>query len=385
MGGKDILNLDYYYGSESEQYSFFRIPRLLIKDSRFRRLSNEAKLLYGLMLDRMSLSRRNGWLDEQNRAYIRYSISDVCEDLGCSKNTATKLMMELDTQHGIGLIERIRVGLGASNIIYVKNFASAGEDPEEPAKQPDITDSQNLGNRNPKTWESAIPENGKQESHDVGISNPKTCESEISECGNPDSQRLGANYNYMNKTEQSQADRSYKNGNNPIYRSDPDPAGQSYGRNAGETTGRMDRMDERSNETAVISATFEKASPYRTLQECKNAVGEQIGLDDLYLVYPDSRHHRELVEEIFRLLVELYYNPRENLRIGSQEYRWDFIIDRLKELQEDHIRYVIECFTRTSTQIHDIRSYLFRSLINAPATIDHYYQADANYDGGLTE
>lgn len=205
MRGKDTLNLEYYYGSESEQYSFFRIPRLLIKDSRYRRLSNEAKLLYGLMLDRMSLSRRNGWLDEQNRAYIRYSIGDVCEDLGCSKNTATKLLMELDTQHGIGLIERIRVGLGASSIIYVKNFASVGDDllkenrqekksPAEEnrrwdaqqsqdksdecrtengfgeaANQPFITDSQKMGIRNPRIRESAFLKVVNQESQKMGV------------------------------------------------------------------------------------------------------------------------------------------------------------------------------------------------------------------------
>lgn len=64
------LELDYYYGIESEQFSFYRVPRILIKDERFKRLSSDAKLLYGLMLDRMSLSMKNGWFDENNRAYI---------------------------------------------------------------------------------------------------------------------------------------------------------------------------------------------------------------------------------------------------------------------------------------------------------------------------
>ena len=66
----DTINFDYYYGIEAEQFSFYRVPRLLIKDERFKGLSSDAKLLYGLMLDRMSLSMKNGWLDDENRAYL---------------------------------------------------------------------------------------------------------------------------------------------------------------------------------------------------------------------------------------------------------------------------------------------------------------------------
>lgn len=64
---------NYYYGAESSQFSFFRIPRQLITGSRFKRLSADAKLLYGLMLDRMGLSARNGWYDEYGRVYIYYT------------------------------------------------------------------------------------------------------------------------------------------------------------------------------------------------------------------------------------------------------------------------------------------------------------------------
>ena len=60
------LRFDYYYGEEAEQFSFFRVPRLLIKDEKFKGLSSDAKLLYGLMLDRMALSIKNKWLAEEN-------------------------------------------------------------------------------------------------------------------------------------------------------------------------------------------------------------------------------------------------------------------------------------------------------------------------------
>ena len=71
------LQLEYYYGIEAEQFSFYRVPRLLIKDARFKKLSSDAKLLYGLMLDRMSLSIKHEWVDEKNRAYIIYTIDSI--------------------------------------------------------------------------------------------------------------------------------------------------------------------------------------------------------------------------------------------------------------------------------------------------------------------
>ena len=88
----EILQLDYYYGIEAEQFSFYRVPRLLIKDERFKKLSSDAKLLYGLMLDRMSLSIKNKWFDDNNRAYIIYTINSIMEDLGCGKEKAVKVI-----------------------------------------------------------------------------------------------------------------------------------------------------------------------------------------------------------------------------------------------------------------------------------------------------
>lgn len=81
---RDKMKFDYYYGIEAEQFSFYRVPRVLIKDARFKGLSSDAKLLYGLMLDRMSLSMQNGWVDDENRAYIIYTVDSIVEDLGCS-------------------------------------------------------------------------------------------------------------------------------------------------------------------------------------------------------------------------------------------------------------------------------------------------------------
>ena len=114
------MNFEYFYGRECEQFTFFRIPKVLFVDKRFKDMSTDAKVLYGLMLDRMGLSLRNGWLDDKNRAYIIYKVEDIIKDLGCARQKVAKILDELD--NSVGLIERKRQGLGKPNIIYVKNF-----------------------------------------------------------------------------------------------------------------------------------------------------------------------------------------------------------------------------------------------------------------------
>ncbi len=112
---------DYYYGQQSEQFSFYRIPKVLFDNDEFDGLSTDAKLLYGIMLDRMSLSVRNGWLDDENRVYIVFTIDEIKDSLRCAEKKAVKMMDELQK---IGLIERKRQGLGKPNLIFVKNFVS---------------------------------------------------------------------------------------------------------------------------------------------------------------------------------------------------------------------------------------------------------------------
>lgn len=114
-------DLDYFYGQSSELFSFYRIPKLLFQDSRFQPLSTDAKTLYGILLDRMSLSARNGWLDKAGRVFIIYTVQEVQDSLGCADKKATKLLRELEEY---GLIERKRRGLGRPDLIYVKNFSS---------------------------------------------------------------------------------------------------------------------------------------------------------------------------------------------------------------------------------------------------------------------
>lgn len=118
------MGYDYFYEEQSEQFAFYKVPKVLFVNQEFRELSSDAKLLYGLLLDRTSLSKRNNWLDKNGRVYVIYTNSGIQYSLGCSDKKATKLLVELENQ---GLIERKKRGLGKPDLIYVKNFIRSSE------------------------------------------------------------------------------------------------------------------------------------------------------------------------------------------------------------------------------------------------------------------
>lgn len=190
------MSFDYFYGSQSESFSFYRIPRVLVTGERYRGLSTDAKLLYGLMLDRMGLSAKNGWLDEQGRVYIYYTIDEIKSDLCCGSTKAVKLLKELDTPNGIGLIERRKQGQGKPACIYVKQFTEAAQE--------------KTGNKSAKSRVS--------ESESLEFRKAKVCDFEkeksgLTEVESPDFSKAEANYTDKKQTEKSYTDPS-------IYRSD---------------------------------------------------------------------------------------------------------------------------------------------------------------------
>ena len=137
--------LDYFYGPKADLFSFYRLPKALFVDPRFRGISSESKILYGLLLDRMGLSAKNGWTDDTGRVYIIFTTEESMEALYYADNKDTKLMKELE---GCGLIERKRRGLGKPNLIYVKNFASDASEPRD----------QNRENNDSRAVKTATPE-----------------------------------------------------------------------------------------------------------------------------------------------------------------------------------------------------------------------------------
>ena len=149
--------MDYFYGHEANQFTFFRIPKLLFSDERFIGLSSDAKILYGFMLDRMGLSVKNGWIDEKNHVYIYFTLEEVMEYMRIGKDKGVKLFAELDDEKGCGLIKKKKQGLGKPTLIYVMNFVSNIKCPEDADYDP----SNNDENEAPESTEVKTSTNAK--------------------------------------------------------------------------------------------------------------------------------------------------------------------------------------------------------------------------------
>lgn len=177
---EENVTFKYFYGDEADAYTFYRIPKQLFTSNYFRELSTDAKVLYGLMLDRMALSIKNEWFDAENRAYIYFSIEDVMELLNCGHNKAVKSMKELDVDGGIGLIEKKRRGMGKTNVIYVKNFTLADEN----GQTQKFTKRNSQEEKQPKKFtkgNSEIPQQGNQEVWNSNSNNTEINNNNISE------------------------------------------------------------------------------------------------------------------------------------------------------------------------------------------------------------
>lgn len=121
------MSKKYFYGRrQADLFSFIRIPKLLLTGKRYRKLSCEAKVLYGFLLDRMSLSAENEWFDDEGRVFVYCTISEAAEEvIGCGEKKACSVFKELEE---IELIERKRQGLNKPNLIYVLDFSEEVSD-----------------------------------------------------------------------------------------------------------------------------------------------------------------------------------------------------------------------------------------------------------------
>ena len=337
------LRFDYYYGLEPEQFSFYRVPRMLMKDERFKGLSSDAKLLYGMMQDRLSLSQQNGWVDDENRPYIYYTMDNIMSDLGCGREKCAKILAELDCKKGIGLIEKKRQGLGKPDIIYVKNFIPIEvNEPENQSKSPADTEiSTEVRKSNFKKSENRTSRNSETKLAEVRKSNFKKYENQTSrnsEVELAEVRETNSKYNNNNYT-----DLSY---NNPIYQSDD------------LTIRQDDVMDDVNAYVEIIKENI----------EYEHYINQRL--------YQD----RELFEELFELICEVVCVKRRTVKIGGEDYPYELVKAKFLKLTSSHLEYVIGCMKKNTTKIANIKAYMITTLYNAPSTINHYYQQEVQHD-----
>lgn len=319
-----ILNLDYYYGNEAEQYSFYRIPKTLLADRRYKGVSLEAKVLYGLLLDRMALSARNGWLDSQSRVFLYFTQEEAITMLDCGKDKVTKLFRELD---GIGLIERKKQGQGRPTRIYVKNFILEPK-AAAPVQTAENQPARPLDGAAVKTAEKpqAVPR--EISGQERGISAPNNTE--------------------INKTELNDTDLSI----HPA-RVEPQPVETVENRKQRKRE-RLDAMD-----------------AYREL------IKDNI---DYEILLQENPYDDETIDGYVELMLEVCCSQREFTRISKQELPTEVVKSRFLKLTKEHISYVLDSLRRNTTLVGNIKAYTLSALYNAPVTMSQYYTSLVSHD-----
>ncbi len=311
----DMKFSSYFYGDEAMQFTYFRIPCQLITHPRFKHLSTDSKLLYGMLLDRMSLSIKNEWYDDTGRVYIYYTVDEIGSNLNCGRDKAMRLLAELDTGKGVGLIERKKQGQGKPTRIYVKRFTTQ-EMPPQPEKKP----------------EPPAPPPGVEFA-------------DVQKSDFPTSRRRKNPPQEVEETDPNQTKRNQLDFIQPdpsIY--PPAPSGRQMG---------IDRC------------------------EVREEVKENIEYEHLRqeLPYDD-------VESLLELIVDVLSSTASTIRIGGEVLPVDAVRRRFRQLDSEHIKYIIDSMSQTTTKINNIRAYLLTALYNAPITIGPYYSAAVRHDFG---
>lgn len=336
---------DYFYGNQAEQFTFYRLPKVLITDNRFKELSNNAKLLYGLMLDRMSLSRKCGWTDEEGKVYIKYSRGNIAEDLNIGKDTAGNLLKDLAE---FGLIDMVQSN-GKANIIFVKNFVEANVEAE------DFVDQSEKSTSSEDTYQSDNPTSQI----------PRPVE-KFNQLDNSRGRRV-------------QPVENFDQSENPTSTS-----GEILAVPVGKSDTNDTKYNTKANDTDIISINREREDDGSIDDANSNAkaymkiIKQNIAYDDMMsiLEYGD----KEMYDELYDIICDIVCVPRESIRVDSRDYPYEMVKSRFLKLNSTHLEYVIDSLRKCTSDISNIRAYLITALYNAPTTVNSYYQTKVMHD-----
>ena len=413
-------HFNYYYGSQADQFSFIRIPKIMLIDNTFSDLSLQAKVLYGVLLDRMSLSRKNGWLDAENRVFIIYQIGEIQKDLGFSKKKSIDLLAELEK---FGLLEKKRRGHGLPNILYVKSFMSDADTEEENLSVPEEKEAVSRGSQ---TDTSGIPATGSKGddadtsgssvSVDRGSGNDTSALKAASVGPEKRADRIIKLYSEEDREEVSGKAEPFHDGlevSKPTLQEVPKLTPQEVPKSAlhevpkttpqevSKSTPLKNKTEINNTELSNIESNHISSSSVEVKQkgaQCdemrcdtmgssssvnsladdyRSLICRNIEFDNLLLTFP-SKH--ELLCGIVDLILETLLCRSEEILIASSYFPVEIVKSRLLKLDYGHIRYVVGCLETNTTKVKNIRKYLLAALFNAPTTIDGYYQAEVNHN-----
>lgn len=379
-----VMTFDYYYGAQAEQFNFIRIPKSMIVDPIFADLSVNAKLLYGVLLDRMNLSMKNRWFDSENRVYIIYQISEIMEDFNFSKKTAVRYLNELED---FGLVEKKRRGLGLPSLLYVKNFIVLQDHSE-----PDDTDF------NDKTEYDNLSENmenfvGTEQETSRGVETYTSRSVDMETSKGVEQENLRGAGTYTSGSVDVETSKGVRQVTSRVVKStlqevtEKDPLINKTN-NSNTNMNNTDLSNTKTNNTKesntilsnpVVKQAIDKMGREEEsdFDKYKKLVKENIDYDVLI-----DRHYIEksIIDGMVNLIIETMISENDYIVISSTKFPKETVKSRFLKLDISHIEYVLECMNHNTTKIKNIKKYLLAALYNAPTTIDSYYKARVQHD-----
>lgn len=339
---------DFFYGSDSEQYQFYRVPQVLFTDDRFKSISCEAKLLYGFLLDRTSLSKKSKWVDADGKTYVFYKQENAQESLNIGKDKAVKIFVELEK---IGLIIRKKQGQGKPTKIYVMNFSKPISKNNTKALQKikSLTECKSKNKTSDITSKTAV-QTLKNRSLDFDKAEVLTSENQ------------SYIHTEINHTENSNTYPS-------IY-------------HITETNGKSQPKSENPSSDGLI----DRSKPNSEISFYKNAVAEtQLQISYMYLLtnHQSKKGYLDLIVSLIaEVYVSAYAHPTTSVTINGIKTSIGIVADRLKTIDESHIEYLFEKIDASANtkQIKNPRSYLLSCLYNAPTTMEPDTDLQVAYD-----
>lgn len=350
MQKNNSLQLDYYHGNEEEKFPFLRIPEQLLQKE-FAELSSDAKLLYGILLDRMQLSLKNHWVDAEDRVYVIYRIAEIMEVFGYSNKKAGEMLKELQN---IGLIDKKRRGQGKPDFIYVKKIVQTAMEVPEKEKTPIVPIEETFVKeleRLELEKEKSIEEQVKKEAIELEeeICSGQKCKEYISE-KEYHSQAVVQELLEMLFLKCKKYIQNNTNINNTINHPSIYP----------------------SSSKSIL--TEEIGEPVSTVEQYRTIIRENIEYDTLKQSLQLSAYDKNLVDELYEIICDVVCIPRKELLHRPYEV----VKAQFMKLNARHIKYVIHCMRNNTNTIKNIKNYLTTCLYNAVGTMHYYYQQQKN-------
>ena len=347
----------YFYQNQQDQYTFYRIPKALIKGVRYQHVTMEAKLLYGILLDRMSLSGKNDWCDANGKVFIIYTVEELMEDFGCSNKTAIKLLRELEQSD---LIVRQRQGLGKPSLIYVKQIQQS----EEVVSQRRFRKQQQQQSRTMYRVYSAADNFAEKTVDDV------------KEIHNDQIQK-DSDYETESGTA-SQKNMTVVDSQEQNMESLCLVTCKTYSSRSEEST-RLEVKKVQCNKTERSYTELNKKEEGEAApRSWKTIVQEQLEYDWLLESYP---HNRSAIKTMITIIADAMNSADDAIvKVGGRERRMDDVKEQLLQLDSGHIEYVLEYLQYNTSKVQNVYGYLLTILYNAPLTMDLYYEKLVRHD-----